>query len=295
MRKNLLRCGRLADFHEGPLAHASERQRAVSKKLNTLRSDEWSKSSKTPLHVQVSESVPQDQGTTVGLQSNVDEESEAEQGLKILTRRLLHVQEEERRSIARELHDGLSQTLAKLGVEVGIALIRTPPSSTLMRRLLQRIRIGVEELSNEIRQISHRLHPAVLEHLGLATALRRYCSEFEEYRNINVIFVCEGSFDRTPYQVSLSLYRIVQEALSNAAKHASAQEVFVTLSRNASDIKLSIEDDGCGFDVIKPNQNSGLGLISIEERTRLIGGRLSIDSQIGSGTRIEVVVPAGKE
>jgi len=276
-------------------AHVSERSRAVSKKLKTVRSAEWSKSSKYPLQVQVTESAPQEQGTTVGLHVNIADESEVEAGLKVLSRRLLHVQEEERRSIARELHDGLSQTLAKLGVEVGIALIRTPSSSTLMRRLLQRIRLGVEELSGEIRQISHRLHPAVLEHFGLPTALRRYCSEFEEYRNINVIFVCQDSFDRISYQIAVSLYRIVQEALCNVAKHANAQEVFVTLSRSASDIKLSIEDDGCGFDVIKPKQNSVLGLISIEERTRLIGGRLSIDSQIGSGTRIEVVVPAGKE
>src|SRR5262249_889205 len=102
-------------------------------------------------------------------------------------------------------------------------------------------------------------------------------------------------FDRIPFQVAVSLYRIVQEALCNVAKHAQAKEVVVTLSKSNGDIKLSVEDDGCGFDVIKPNQNSGLGLISIEERTRLIGGRLSIDRQMGSGTRIEVVVPTGKE
>jgi signal transduction histidine kinase len=274
-------------------AHVSERQRAVSKKLHSVRSDEWSKSSKVPLQVRVNASASEDLSSNTG--NAETEAAEPDKGLQILSRRLLHVQEEERRSIARELHDGLNQTLAKLGVEVGIALIRTPPSATLLRRLLQRIRIGVEELSNEVRQISHRLHPAVLEHFGLPAALRRYCSEFEEYRNINVAFACEDSFDRLSYQVAVSLYRIVQEALSNAAKHANAREVIVTLSQTNGEIRLSIEDDGCGFDVIKPNQSSGLGLISIEERTRLVGGRLSIDSQIGSGARIEVVVPAGKE
>ena len=246
----------------------------------------------------MNDNAPKEQGAGVGLVSDIADEMEIlepEKGLQILSRRLLHVQEEERRSIARELHDGLSQTLAKLGVEVGIALMRTPPSASLLRRLMQRIRIGVEELSNEVRQISHRLHPAVLEHFGLAAALRRYCAEFEEYRNINVTFSCEDSFERIPYQVALSLYRIVQEALCNAAKHAGAKEIIVTLNQTNGEIKLSIEDDGCGFDVIKPNQNSGLGLISIEERTRLVGGRLSIDSQIGLGTRIEVAVPAGKE
>jgi len=267
----------------------------VSKKLNSVKSEEWDKPSKVSLHVRLNDSESEDASSILGLLRGIAGEPDSDKGLQVLSGRLLHVQEEERRSIARELHDGLSQTLAKLGVEVGIALIRTPPTATLMRRMLQKIRIGVEELSNEIRQISHRLHPAVLEHFGLAAALRRYCTEFEEYRNINVMFVCELPFDWLPYHVAVNLYRIVQEALSNAAKHGGAKEVIVTLGRCDSDIKLSIEDDGCGFDVIKPNQKSGLGLISIEERTRLVGGRLAIDSQIGSGTRIEVVIPDGKE
>ena len=211
-----------------------------------------------------------------------------------LSRRLLHAQEDERRSVARELHDGLNQSLAMLGVEVGIVLNRLPPSSHALRGQLNKIRSRVEQLSEEVRQISHRLHPAVLEHLGLVSALRSYCSEFEEYRHVDVLFVCEGSIAHIPNEVAVCLYRIVQEALCNAAKHANANEIVVDLTLNDSEISLSITDDGRGFDVIQPGHNAGLGILSMEERARMVGGRFSIDSHIGSGTRIEVVVP-GKE
>lgn len=218
--------------------------------------------------------------------------SRPDETLQLLTRKLLRAQEDERRSVARELHDGLNQTLAMLGVEVSIALDQLPPSARSVRRQLQQVRVRVEQLSEEVRQISHRLHPALLEHLGLVAALRSYCSEFEEYRRIDVLFVCQGSTDQIPFQIAVCMYRIVQEALCNAAKHGSAREVVVTLAVDDNEIKLSIADDGSGFDVIQTGQCSGLGLISMEERARIVGGRFSIDSHIGSGTRIEVVVPA---
>ena len=220
------------------------------------------------------------------------EPSRTEEALQLLTRRLLHAQEDERRSVARELHDGLNQTLAMLGVEVGIALNQLPASAKPVRQQLKRVLLRVEQLTEEVREISHRLHPALLEHLGLVSALRSYCSEFEEYRHLDVLFVCEGSADQIPFQIAVCLYRIVQEALCNAAKHASAREVVVSLYLSNGEIKVSIADDGRGFDVIQPRQNSGLGLISMEERARIVGGRFSIDSHMGAGTRIEVVVPA---
>jgi len=222
----------------------------------------------------------------------VCEPSRTEEALQLLTRRLLHAQEDERRTVARELHDGLNQTLAMLGVEVGIAMNQLPTSAKSVRQLLQRILLRVEQMTEEVREISHRLHPALLEHLGLVSALRSYCSEFEKYRQLDVLFVCEGSADQIPFQIAVCLYRIVQEALTNAAKHANAHEVVVGLSLGHGEIRLSISDNGRGFDVIQPRQNSGLGLISMEERARIVGGRFSIDSHLGAGTRIEVVVPA---
>jgi signal transduction histidine kinase len=204
---------------------------------------------------------------------------------------LLQAQEDERRSVARELHDGLNQTLAMLGVEVSIALEQIPSSARSARRQLQQIRVRVEQLSEEVRQISHRLHPALLEHLGLVSALRSCCSEFEESRRIEVRFVCEASTSQIPFPIATCLYRIVQEALNNVAKHANASRIVVRLLLAEHNITLSVADDGHGFE-IQPGRTSGLGLISMEERAQIVGGRFSIDSEVGTGTRVEVVVPA---
>ncbi|HET9215564.1 MAG TPA: sensor histidine kinase [Terriglobia bacterium] len=219
------------------------------------------------------------------------EHSGTEEALQLLTRRLLQAQEDERRSVARELHDGLNQTLAMLGVEVSIALDQLPSSARSARRQLQQIRVRVEQLSEEVRQISHRLHPALLEHLGLVSALRSYCSEFEESRRIEVRFVCEGSTSRIPFSIATCLYRIVQEALNNVAKHANASHVVIRLHLGEHDITLSLADNGQGFRV-QPGRTPGLGLISMEERAQIVGGRFSIESSVGTGTKVEVVVPA---
>lgn len=221
----------------------------------------------------------------------ISERSKSKEELELLTQRLLHVQENERRRVARELHDGLNQSMAMLGVEVGLILNHLPPSAKSMRPHLNRLRVRVERLSDEIRQISHRLHPAVLEHLGLVQALSSHCAEFRLARHLDVLFVCDGPIEKVPFHVAVCLYRIVQEALCNAAKHADASEIVVTLALVNGELKLSVADDGRGFDVVQPRKNSGLGLISMEERARLAGGRFSIDSHLGAGTRIEVVVP----
>jgi len=224
----------------------------------------------------------------------VAERSRTEETLHVLTGRLLHAQEDERRSVARELHDGLNQALAMLRVEVGIVLSRVPPSSRFVRRQLTKIRDRVQELSEEVRRISHRLHPAVLEHLGLISALRSYCSEFSEYQHIHALFVHEGPDDPIPFEVAVCLYRIVQEALRNVGKHAKASTVLVSLHCD-KELRLSIADDGQGFDALDVKKNSGLGLASMEERARIVGGTFSIDSQPGNGTRIEIIVPPGRK
>ena len=263
----------------------------MSKKPNTLIRPR-NKAAKSHFRLNETETLPLRHSPEKAVGIFAAEPSRTEEALQLLTRRLLHAQEDERRSVARELHDGLNQTLAMLGVEVGIALNQLPASAKSVRQQLQRILLRVEQMTEEVREISHRLHPALLEHLGLVSALRSYCSEFEHYRRMDVLFVCEGSADQIHFQIALCLYRIVQEALCNAAKHSSAREVVVSLFLANGEIKLSIADDGCGFDVIRPRRNSGLGLISMEERARIVGGRFTIDSHIGAGTRVEVVVPA---
>jgi len=172
------------------------------------------------------------------------EPSRTEEALQLLTRRLLHAQEDERRTVARELHDGLNQTLAMLGVEVGIAINQLPGSAKTVRQQLQRILLRVEQLTEEVREISHRLHPALLEHLGLVSALRSYCSEFEQYRHLDVLFACEGSADQIPFQVALCLYRIVQEALTNVVRHAAPTSCEITVTVEAGEVLIEVTDDG---------------------------------------------------
>jgi signal transduction histidine kinase len=224
-------------------------------------------------------------------ENSVDQPTGTEEARQILAGRLIRVQEDERRNVARELHDGLNQALAMLRVEIGIVLTRIPVSARSARRQLVNIRERVEQLSEDVRRISHRLHPAVLEHLGLIAALRSYCSEFSEHEQLQASFVHDGRTDPIPYQVAVCLYRIVQEALRNAAKHANAKTVRVSLRCGRRELKLSIVDDGHGFDVLQARRKCGLGLVSMGERARIAGGTLSIDSQVGSGTRIEIIIP----
>lgn len=222
----------------------------------------------------------------------INEQSKSKEELSLLTQRLLTVQENERRRIARELHDGLNQSMAMLEVELGMILKHLPASANSVRPDLNRLRVRVQGLSDEVRQISHRLHPAVLDHSELVPALKTLCSEFRACRNMRVLFLCDGPIEKIPFHVAAGLYRIAQEAISNAIKHATATEVVVGLMLANGEIKLSITDDGRGFDVVNPKNNTGLGLVSMEERARIAGGRFSIDSQIDAGTRVEVAVPA---
>jgi signal transduction histidine kinase len=182
--------------------------------------------------------------------------------------------------------------MAMLEVEVGMILQNLPPAASSMRSDLTRLRGRVHDLSDEVRRISHRLHPAVLDHLGLASALNSLCTEFRTCHNLDVLFACEGPFEKLAFQTAVCLYRVSQEALCNAAKHSNAGEVTLNVILAEGEVRLSITDDGCGFDVLQQKLNGGLGLTSMEERVRAAGGDFFINSQFGTGTRIEVVIPA---
>lgn len=222
----------------------------------------------------------------------INQQYKSKEELSLLSARMMHAQESERKRIARELHDGLNQSMAMLEVELGMILKQLPRSASSVRPDLNRLRVRVQGLSDEVRQISHRLHPAVLDHSHLVPALKNLCKEFRVYHRIPILFVCDGKIEKVPFNTSVCLYRVTQETLCNIVKHAQATEVVVSLTLENGELKLSITDDGRGFDVVNPKHGAGLGLISMEERARLVGGRFSIDSQLGSGTRVEVVVPA---
>jgi len=217
------------------------------------------------------------------------ERSRAENTLQLLTARLIEAQEEERRRIARELHDGLNQQLAMVAVELGMIVRHVPAEAKQLRQSLFNLRKRTEVLSDDLRCMTHQLHPAVLEHLGLIWALRSHCAEFSQHEGIHVRFAAEP-IAAPPPEVSICLYRIVQEALRNVAKHSGAREAWGRIKQEKGIFQLSIIDKGVG---IRPNvtgKKPGLGLTSIRERVQLVNGQLKI-SEAGPGTRITIRVP----
>jgi len=217
------------------------------------------------------------------------ERSRSGDELNRLTRGLFEAQEEERRRIARELHDGLNQQLAILAVELGMLVRDVPSGEKKLRESLSTLRKRTEGLSDDLRSMTHQLHPAVLEHLGLIAALRSHCADFSQHEGIRVWFKSDP-ISGTPLDVSICLYRIVQEALRNVAKHSRAKEAWVSIKRKKGQIQLSIVDKGVGIDSAVVRKFTGLGLISIRERVQLVNGKLSISAP-GKGTRIDVCVP----
>ena len=139
--------------------------------------------------------------------------------------------------------------------------------------------------------MTHHLHPATLEHLGLVSALRSHCVEFSRCQPVQVRFTAQGDVGQVPREMALSLYRIAQEALRNIAKHASTLEAWVRIARKGHNLSLVILDEGCGFIPLRTQRAAGLGLISIKERAQLVHGAVSVKSAPGLGTRIEINVP----
>jgi len=211
--------------------------------------------------------------------------------IRALAGRLMTAQEEERRRIARELHDGVNQDLAALSIALSAIEDDLPDDTPVARRKeLALLQERAVELAETIRNMSHELHPGVLQYAGLAAALRSYCREFEREHGLAVTYQADDDLGVIPAHVALCLYRVTQEALKNIGRHANASHAWVNVERAAPDLTLSIRDDGRGFDLAAARARGGLGLISLDERVRIVGGRLAIDSEPDRGTEIRVVV-----
>ena len=219
------------------------------------------------------------------------ERTRADEALRALTGRLIEAQEMERRRLARELHDGLNQQLAMLAVELGMLARQVPESSATIRDQLLNLRDRAERFSNDLRHMTHQLHPAALEHLGLVSALRSHCAEFSRHQELRVWFEVSSEVQSTSSEVAVCLYRIAQEAIRNAAKHSQAKEAWVKIGQHRDAIRLSIVDKGAGFDLRTLKVGRGLGFVSMRERVDLISGSLTIKSAPGEGTCVEVRVP----
>jgi len=226
----------------------------------------------------------------------LEERKRAEEALTGMSRKLIEAQEKERNRIGRDLHDDICQRLALLAI--GLEQIRKvlPESAVEMSSGLDELWKQILQLSTDVQALSRELHSSKLEYLGIVPAMRSFCREFSEQQRIKVDFTSHDLPNPLPSpEISLSLFRVLQEALHNAAKHSGVRHFDVQLWGTTDEIHLRVSDSGAGFDAQKAKQGRGLGLTSMEERLRLINGKLSIESQPTRGTTIHARVPLSSE
>lgn len=214
----------------------------------------------------------------------------AEAELRQLSGELVRAQEEERKSISRELHDEVGQTLTALGIEIGnIEGLRSTSGPQFDEHVADARRLTQKTLKI-VRDLAMGLRPSMLDDAGLVPALRWQIREFSKQVGVPVDLQIDGSLDKLPENVSTCVYRVVQEALTNCARHANAHNVRIALHGKEERISLAIQDDGVGFD---PSRDaSGIGIIGIEERVRELGGNLTITSEHKRGALLLVEIPA---
>ena len=222
------------------------------------------------------------------VRSKVEDLDRTKEELRALASGLLRAQEDERRRIARELHDDLLQKLALL--EVHVAQLRQTESPPASKEDLKNLQDQIGGLSNSIRTISHQLHPAILDDFGLSAAIGRLAEEFQTSRTQPVFFEENNVPQDIPRDIEAVFYRIAQEALRNISKHRGIDPVRVSLTFATGVLRLTIADSGPGFDEVSTRSTGGLGIISMQERAQLIGAAFRIRSAPGSGTAVEVQV-----
>jgi PAS domain S-box-containing protein len=227
----------------------------------------------------------------IGSSMDVTERKLAEDALSTVSRRLIEAHEEERTWLARELHDDVNQRLALLSVTLDIVKRGIPPAVTEARRSIGEITKELRDLGNDVQALSHRLHSSKLEYLGLVSAATAFCRELSERQGVQIDFHCEEVPTTLPKEISLYLYRVLQEALQNAVKHSGSRHFQVSLTCTLDKIRLTVRDSGIGFNSEEEVMGRGLGMVSMRERLKLVDGELSIDSQVQNGTEVRATIP----
>lgn len=226
-----------------------------------------------------------------GFMIDITEQKRIQEVLRDLGSRLIAAQEKERSRVARELHDDLNQRMALLSIELE-QLTSEVKNPRALRRHVHKLQNNVEEIAADIHRLSYRLHPSKLDHLGLAPAVESVCKELTSDK-LTVMFHQTGFPAALSQDVTLCLFRIAQEALRNTVKHSDAQIAKVDLEKSEHEVRLSISDNGCGFDMESAAMRQGLGFTSMRERLRLLDGRIEIKSRPAQGTTVKVSVPLG--
>jgi len=219
---------------------------------------------------------------------DITDRKNAEQILRDLNRRLILAQEDERRRIARELHDHLSQQLALLAIDLQQISVAPLKSVDALREALQAAWARTAEIASDVHGLSHRLHPSKLEALGLVATMRAHCRDMSR-QGLAVQFFERNVPPSIPADVSLCLFRVLEEAITNVARHSGTQKAAVTLDFDGS-IVLRVFDKGRGM-AVEDEPRNGLGLVSMRERVEALDGMLTITSRPGHGTTVEAIVP----
>jgi PAS domain S-box-containing protein len=230
----------------------------------------------------------------IGSCVDVSDRKLAEEALSGVNRRLIEAQERERARIARELHDDIGQRLALLTIELEQFRQKFSDLPPEPMHHIGLLRNHSSDIATDVQSLSHELHSSKIEYLGIATALRAFCHEFSGQQNVEIVFT-HGDIPRAlPQEISLCLFRVSQEALQNALKHSGVRRFDVELNNSSNEIQLVVRDAGSGFNRDEALKTHGLGLISMAERLKLVGGRLSIESQPHCGTTVFASVPLSK-
>ena len=221
---------------------------------------------------------------------DITDRKRAEEALAAMTRRLIEAQEQERSRIGRELHDDINQRLALLAIELEQLKDNPVDVSNSLQQLLEK----TNALSHDVQALSHELHSSRLEYLGVVSGMKSLCREFSERQKMEVDFRSDVS-SPLPFEIGLSLFRVLQEALKNAVKHSGVKRVEVQVVEQSNEVHLLVRDSGNGFDIEAARQGSGLGLTSMQERVRLVNGTIAFESKPMAGTTIHVRVPFKSE
>jgi signal transduction histidine kinase len=246
--------------------------------------------SEFPAEASISRLSVGERSTFTVIVRDITERLRKEQQLQSLTAQLMMAQEEERRRIARELHDDINQRLALAVIEIGTML---SDPSTMTSEAIQAMARRLARISDDVRRMAYQFHSSILDDLGLPAALKHMATEWSAKTGIKMVLVQQEIVDDSlSRDIASCLYRVTQESLANVMKHAHASRVELELTCDEQEITLSIYDTGVGFDLKEIQaRHPGLGLVNMQERVRSVRGRFDIQSEPGQGTHITVQIP----
>jgi PAS domain S-box-containing protein len=231
----------------------------------------------------------------VGMVADVNERKLAEEALSSVNRRVIEAEEQERNRIAKELHEDIGQRLALLAIEIDELKTDAPRRIAEVRSRMEALWRQTVEILNDVKASAHELHSPRLEYLGIDAVMRCFCREFSERKEVEIDFKSDGLPSLVELDVSVCLFRVLQEALHNAVKHSGVEQFEVRLWEASNEVHLTIRDSGAGFDLEGAMNQKGLGLISMRERLKLLRGTFSIESQPSAGTTVHACVPLRAE